>query len=150
MKRIAEYALICLFVAVVVAPAALLSINILNFSVDTKIEPFAIIDRISTMASELNSYMEAKQEQFLAARGIVPGSPGANISGNMDPEAHIQLNNMTVREILNSVVLYSQNLYEETKSDQGYKTPPTSWIYQFVVDPDAKTGLGGTPYFTAF
>ena len=73
------------------------------------------------------------------------------MSGNMDPQINLDLENMTVREILNAVVLYSQQLNNQTPPDwTGYKIPPTSWIYEFIIDPAAPTGLGGTPHWKAF
>ena len=81
----------------------------------------------------------------------MPGFPGAILHGNMDPEVNLNLRNMTVREILNAVVLYSRQRSDQTPTDiGGNKIPPTSWIYEFVMNPEAPTGLGGIPRWVAF
>lgn len=133
-------------------PAGLLSLRISRFSIVSKMLPAAIIQRIGELAPELESYMSNKQAEFYAQRGLAPpGSPGSIMSGNMDPQINLDLDNMTVREILNAVVLYSQQLNNQTPPDwTGNKIPPTSWIYEFIIDPAAPTGLGGTPHWKAF
>jgi hypothetical protein len=133
-------------------PPGLLSLRISRFLIAEKMLPAAIIQRISKLAPELVSYMSGKQADYYAQRGLAPpGSLGAILSGNMDPQIHLDLHDMTVREILNAVVLYSQQLNEQTPPDwTGNKIPPTSWIYDFVIDPAAHTGLGGTPHWEAF
>ncbi len=106
-------------------PPGLLSIRISKFSIDAKMAPAAVI--------------------------VVPGSPGSNMTGNMDPEIHLDLHNLTVREVLNAVVLYSLQLNKQLPPDStGNKIPPTSWIYDFTVDPEAQTGIGGHPQWAAF
>jgi len=132
-------------------PAGLLSIRISRFSVEGKMPPAAIIQRIGELAPELASHMSNKRGEYYARRGPLPGSPGSNVSGNMDLQVSIHLENMSVREILNEVVLYSQRLNSQTPPDwTGNKIPPTSWTYDFVVDSAAPTGLGGTPRWQAF
>jgi len=69
----------------------------------------------------------------------------------MDPAIDIHLENITVRQILNAVVLYSVKLRNQTPADShGYKLPTASWIYEFTIDPNAPTGLGGTARWAAF
>ena len=69
----------------------------------------------------------------------------------MDPQISLDLHSLTVRELLNAVVLYSQQLNNQTPADfAGNKIPPASWIYDFIIDPAAPTGLGGTPRWQAF
>ena len=133
-------------------PAGLLSLRISRFSIVAKMLPAAIIERIGELAPELESYMSNKQAEFYAQRGLAPpGSPGSIMSGNMDPQINLDLENMTVRELLNAVVLYSRQLREQTPAGiGGYKTPPTSWAYEFIIDPAAPTGLAGTPHWKAF
>jgi hypothetical protein len=114
-----------------------------EFSVQGSILPAAVV-RIGELAPELASYLAAKQNEYFARRGIAPGSPGSLMHGNMDPQ-------MTVREILNATVLYSLRLNKQTLPDwTGNKIPPTSWMYEFVIDPAGPTGLGGYPKWAAF
>jgi len=132
-------------------PPGLLSIRVARFSIEGKITPAAIVDRISDLVPELNLYMERKQAKYYARQGIAPGSPGAILSGNMDPQVDLNLEDVTVEEILNAVVLYSLEMNRQAKPNStGYKLPPTSWIYEFIIDPAARTGFGGTPHWEAF
>ncbi len=129
----------------------LLNIRIKEFSVEDKISPAAIIVRITQLAPELASYLTEKQNEYFRRRGIVPSSPGVTSHGNMDPQVSLHLQDMTVREVLNATVLYSLRLNQETAADwTGNKIPPTSWMYEFDVDPTASTGLGGYPKWVAF
>jgi hypothetical protein len=129
----------------------LLGIRVKEFSVDDKILPAAIIERIGELAPELASYLTEKQNEYFRQRGIVPSFPGVTMHGNMDPQVSLHLHDMTVREVLNATVLYSLRLNQETAPDwAGTKIPPTSWMYEFVVDPAAPTGLGGYPKWVAF
>jgi hypothetical protein len=132
-------------------PAGLLDIHIRDFSVEGTMVPAAMIVRLPDLAPELGSYLNAKMSEYYARRGISVGYPGAIGHGNMDPQVHLQIRNATVQQILNRVTLYSQTLYEQSNPDQtGNRIQPTSWIYKFVIDPNAQTGLGGTPHFIAF
>jgi hypothetical protein len=131
-------------------PAGLLNIRVAHFSINEKILPAAVIDRISELAPELHSFLW--QRRLAASRGKpAPSSPGTQIHGNMDPTVHFELRNVTVREILNDVVLYSAELRRDTPPDwAGNKPVPTSWMYEFVVQPDAATGLDGIPIWRDF
>jgi hypothetical protein len=133
-------------------PAGLLSLRVSNFSIADKMPPAAVIQRIGELTPELASYMSNQRAEYYAQHALSPpGSPGAILSGNMAPQIHLDLHDVTVREILNAVVLYSQQLNEQTPPDwTGNKIPPTSWIYDFTIDPAAPTGLGGTPHWEAF
>src|ERR1700687_101194 len=129
----------------------LLDIRVKKFSVEDKISPATIIVRIGELAPELASYLTGKQNEYFRQRGIVPSSPGVAMHGNMDPQVSLHLHDMTVREVLNATVLYSLRLNQETAPDwTGNKIPPTSWMYEFDVDPAASTGLGGYPKWVAF
>lgn len=132
-------------------PQDLLDMSVRDFSVDEVMSPAAVISRIGELAPELASYMTDKKREYYASRGIVPASPGAQMHGNMDPQIKIHLQNVTVRQILNGVVVYSHELYENAKPDwTGNRPVPTSWIYDFTIDPAAPTGLGGYPVWIAF
>jgi len=56
------------------------------------------------------------------------------------PQVDLELQNLTVRELLNALVLYSVKIYRGRLNSF-----PMSWKYEFIVDPDAITGLGGYP-----
>lgn len=132
-------------------PPGLLDLRISEFSVQGNMLPAAIIVRIGDLAPELASYLQAKKNEYYARRNIVPASPGAIGRGNMDPMVNLHLRNMTVREILNATVLYSVRLRDQTAPDwTGNKIPPTSWMYEFGIDQNAPSGLGGTPRWIAF
>lgn len=132
-------------------PPGLLDLKISEISIEANILPAAIIVRIGELAPELASNLDAKKSEYYATRHIIPGSPGAIGHGNMDPQTNLHLRNMTVREILNSIVLYSVQLRNQTPADShGYKLPTASWIYEFIIDPNAPTGLGGIPRWIAF
>jgi hypothetical protein len=133
-------------------PAGLLSIRIATFSVRGVMAPSAVIFRIGELAPELASYLRDMRNEYNARHGIAPGgSPGVTMHGNMEPYIRMELRNVTVREILNAVVLYSRRLNEEAIPDANRNKPqPTRWMYEFVVDPRARTGLGGTPHWSTF
>jgi hypothetical protein len=132
-------------------PQNLLNLSVHDFSVEETMSPAAVISRVGELAPELSSYLADKKRDFYAQRGMYPSSPGALMHGNMDPQIRIHLQDVTVRQILNAVVSYSYELYETAKPDwTGNRPAPTSWIYDFTVDPNAPTGLGGYATWTAF
>jgi len=132
-------------------PVGLLDLKISEFLVEGNMLPAALIVRIPDLAPELASYLGAKKSEYYARHNIARASPGAIGRGNMDPKVNLHLRNMTVREILNAIVLYSVQLRNQTPPDaHGYKLPTASWTYEFVIDPNAPTGLGGTPRWIAF
>jgi len=133
-------------------PAKLLDIKIKSFSLDAKMAPAAVIDLVAFDVPELSSYMMKKNAENARRRGLPPpGTAGSIGSGNMDPTIHLHLTNVTVRQLLNDVVLYSRKLNAETLPDPtGNKIPPTSWFYDFTIDPDSYTGLGGMPLWKSY
>lgn len=129
----------------------LLDMRIHSFSVEGTMLPAAVIDRIGELAPELSSYLTKKRDEYYEARGITPSFPGSTLRGNMDPQIKLNLHDLTVRQILDAVVIYSLELNKKSMPDwTGNKLPPTSWIYDFTVDPDASTGLRGYPKWIAF
>jgi len=127
-------------------PSNLLNMKIRTFSVHGNYTPGGVIVKTGEFAPELRAYLQEKRRQYHAQRGIPPGSPGHNMRGNMTPEFHLDLENSTVREILNAIVLYSRERYLERPPDPtGWRQPPTSWMYEFIIKSDAPTGLGGIP-----
>jgi hypothetical protein len=132
-------------------PQDVLNMSVRDFSVEGVMWPAAVVFRIGELAPELASYLAGRKREYYASHGIVPASPGALMHGNMDPQIKIHLQDVTVRQILNGIVSYSYEVYKNTKPDwTGNKPAPTSWIYDFTVDPAAPTGLGGYATWTAF
>jgi hypothetical protein len=133
-------------------PAKLLDIKIKNFSINAKMTPASVIDLVAIDVPELWSYMMKKNVENARRKGLPPpGSAGSIGSGNMDPTINIHLQNVTVRQLLDEVVLYSRKLNAETPLDAtGNKIPPTSWSYDFTVDHNSNTGLGGIPLWKSF
>jgi hypothetical protein len=133
-------------------PAKLLDIKIKSFSLDARIVPASIVDLVPSDVPELWSYMMKKNAENARRKGLPPPATGGSIgSGNMDPTIHIHLENVTVRQLLDEVVLYSRKLNADTPPDAGgNKIPPTSWFYDFTIDPDSYTGLGGVPLWKSF
>jgi hypothetical protein len=129
----------------------LLGIRVRDFAVEGRMLPAAMIVRMGEFAPELASYLDQRKSEHYSHGSVAPSSPGAIGHGNMDPEVSLQLQDKTVREILNAVVLYSVQLRSKTPADStGNRLPTTSWIYEFIIDPNAATGLGGTPRWIAF
>lgn len=126
----------------------LLNTAIQRFSAYGKHTPGGIIVAIREYAPELRDYLWQKRSEYYARKGVTPpGVPGHGFrSSGMSPQFDLELENMTVREILNAVVLYSLKLYRERPPDPtGWRPPPTSWMYEFTLKPDDPTGLEGIP-----
>ena len=64
------------------------------------------------------------------------------------------MHNATVRQILNAISLMSIADFNKGPhyDARGYPTKlaPVGWEYEFVLDPDAATGLGGYPEWKPF
>jgi len=103
---------------------------------------------IDRLAPELHQFLDAKAKHWAKKAGPRGGSPGSLLTGNATPpEIAMDLNDVTVRGILNAVALYSRKLYLEGRL-QGLE--PIGWKYEFIIDPNAPTGLGGYPRWSAF
>lgn len=72
--------------------------------------------------------------------GFSTSGPPWDRTLGVNPEINLELRDMTVREILNALILHSAKIYRDRLN--GF---PISWKYEFLVDPDAPTGLGGYP-----
>ena len=126
----------------------LLNTAIQRFSVHRIHTPGGIIVAIREYAPELRDHLWQKRGEYYARKGVTPpGVPGHGFSSSgMTPQFDLELEGMTVREILNAVVLYSLKLYRERPPDpNGWRPPPTSWMYEFTLKPDDPTGLEGIP-----
>jgi len=126
-------------------PTNLLNIRISKFALHGKFLPQNVISRIGEYAPELGSHLAKKAQEHAARTKIYPGSAGSILTGGMEPQIDLELWNMTVREVLNSITLYTVKLSQE-KPDWF----PIGWKYEFIIDPKAQTGLGGYPSWSDF
>lgn len=130
-------------------PNNLLNIKVRNFEVDECVLLANLVLQIGERAPELKEYLSMKAEEYARKRGRPTGNAGSILSGNSPlPKISLKLENVTVREILNAIVLYDLKLYHEQKRPEGW--PPIGWKYEFIIDPDAPTGLGGYPRWEMF
>uniref|UniRef100_A0A7C3PF43 Uncharacterized protein n=1 Tax=Oscillatoriales cyanobacterium SpSt-418 TaxID=2282169 RepID=A0A7C3PF43_9CYAN len=128
-------------------PNNLLNIRVQHFQFHGDELPNNLITRISDLAPELREHLWMRAREYAKKTGRpLGGSAGSILSGNAPlPRIDINLQNMTVREILNAIVLYSMKLSNEPP---GWT--PISWQYEFIIDPTAPTGLGGYPKWDIF
>jgi len=128
-------------------PNNLLNIRVQHFEFHGNELPNNLITRISDLAPELREHLWMKAREYAKKTGRpLGGSAGSILLGDAPlPRIDITLQNMTVREILNAVVLYSLKL-----SNEPAGWAPISWQYEFIIDPTAPTGLGGYPKWDAF
>jgi hypothetical protein len=105
-----------------------------------------LIRSIDRYAPELRDYLNWKLREFWARTGPPGAFPGSVLSGDAPaPRVRMHLRNLTIREILNAIVLYTS----DHRDALGFSFP-LSWKYEFIVDPAAPTGLGGTPKWDIF
>jgi len=129
-------------------PYSLMDIKIRDFVFRGKAFPHTLARTISKLAPELREFLDAKAKEWAKKAGPRGGSPGSLLTGNATPpEIEMDLNDVTVRGILNAVALYSRKLYLEGRL-QGLE--PIGWKYEFIIDPNAPTGLGGYPRWSDF
>jgi hypothetical protein len=137
-------------------PNDLLNIRVHEFGVDANILRDTVIDHLDEYAPELGQFLFRKREEWLKERGPQPGgSIGPIMSGNMlPPRFTLRLHGVTVREILDAVSMESIEMYRTgpdfDSQGRGVKWAPTGWEYDFVIDPNAGTGLGGYPKWEPF
>jgi Tfp pilus assembly protein PilP len=135
-------------------PADILNMRVGDYEVDSNITAAGAISRISQDAPELREYLERKAEEWAQRKGTHSGEIGAIMSGNMvPPRFTLRLRDVTVRQILDAISLKSIEIYREepdvdSRGMRG-KPYPTGWRYNFVINPDASTGIGGIPEWTA-
>lgn len=96
--------------------------------------------------NELGDYLRGRKLEFDRRRGrpVLPtGAGGSILSGDVvPPEIKLNLEGVTVRTILNEVSIESRRQWEE-----GLLYWTKSWKYEFIVDDEAETGLGGYECF---
>ncbi len=127
-------------------PKDLLNTRVRDYRVDGDFSAAQLIENITEDAPELGYFLRRSQEQRAARTGRASGSPGSIISGNMSsPRFTLHIRNATVRQILDAISLRSIEMFRD-----GKNFGPTGWEYVFVVRPDAPTGLGGYPRWSAF
>ena len=119
----------------------LLNIRVRRFDVDGDVYPQTLIRSIDRYAPELREYLDEKRREHWARTGPPGAFPGSVLSGDAPvPRVSIHLRDLTIREILNAIVLYTS----DHRDALGFAFP-LSWKYEFIVDPAAPTGLGGQP-----
>jgi hypothetical protein len=106
--------------------------------------PGAVVQNIRRYIPELDDYLEMKAKAHSLQTGIKYGTVGVEMHGNMDPDIHLELENLTVRDVLNRLVLHSIPIFQKLRWD------PQGWKYEFIIDPEAATGLGGYPSWDSF
>jgi hypothetical protein len=128
----------------------LLNMMIHDFVINEHILVSDLVSRIGWYAPELRVYLKEKADEraeYLRRMGLPPPfSAGSNLSGNVKPPLiMMDLHDMTIRQILNYIISYSTLNYEAMpcKCTIG-------WKYEFFVDSNAVTGLGGYPKWSAF
>jgi len=80
------------------------------------------------------------------------GTVGASVSGGMEPKVDFKASNVTVRELLDMLSLYSAQLSRQPENlpKSGPPPPPVSWKVSFHEDPRAENALGGYPELSTF
>lgn len=127
-------------------PNDLLNMEIGHYHIDKNMGAGGAIDGIDEDAKELREFLYRKTVEWSKRTGIWPGSPGSIVSGNMPPPRFtLDLRDVTVRQILDAISLKSIQRFKE-----GKNYGPVGWEYEFVIKPNASTGLGGIPYWKAF
>lgn len=127
-------------------PKDLLNMIIQDYRIDADIAAWQAVERIKDDAPELRAFLRSKAEEWAKRTGRATGSPGSLISGNMSPPRFtLELHHVTMRQILNAISLKSIEMFKE-----GKNYAPTGWEYDFVIVPNAPTGIDGFPKWTSF
>lgn len=124
----------------------LLNVHVSQFDVDGYVHPQTLIRSIDRYAPELGDYLNEKLREQWVRTGPPGAFLGSVLSGDAPvPKVSIHLRDLTIREILNAIVLYTS----DHRDALGFSFP-LSWKYEFIVDPAAPTGLGGQPKWDIF
>lgn len=127
-------------------PRNLLNVRVSRFDVEGYVHPQTLIRSIDRYAPELRDYLNEKRREHWARTGPPGAFPGSVLSGDAPvPKISIHLRDLTIREILNAIVLYTS----DHRDALGFSFP-LSWKYEFIVDPAAPTGLKGQPKWDIF
>jgi hypothetical protein len=122
----------------------ILNMYIKDFTAIGKYQPLYVMDHLKYFAPELREFLLKKGQEYAKRTGKGYGVAGSELISDYKPEINIELHNMTIREILNSVAIYNINISKKVN------IPPFSWKYEFELDADAPTGLGGYPKWSFF
>jgi len=136
-------------------PNDLLNIKVRDYKVDANILAAAAIEGVNEDVPELRDFLYRKQLEWVKETGIYPGVPGSMMSGNMlPPRLTLDLHNVTVLQILDAIAIKSVQMFKEGPDYDARGMPlkmaPVGWRYDFVINPNAPTGLGGYPKWTEF
>ena len=132
-------------------PGDILSTRVRDYSINDTITPEAAIERVREDVPELRDFLRRKRIEWIEKTGRQPGgSPGSIMSGNMPPPPFIlELSNVTVRQILDAISLKSIEMFQHGNNydseGRQLRSGPVGWEYDFIIHPDASTGLGGFP-----
>jgi hypothetical protein len=123
----------------------LLNTRVSRFALHGKYHLSLVVRRIDRWVPELGAKIADAQMRYrrkfgLAPYGVATVGSAWNAQYDFLPEVEFDFRNMPVREILNALVIHSAKIYNG--SSNGF---PISWKYEFIIDPDAPTGLGGYP-----
>lgn len=107
--------------------------------------------RFSQLVPDLGKYLHAKVMEWARRTGrFPPGTPGSILGGGVLPPAiSIQLENTTVRGVLNAFTAYTLEHATKDRGD-GISLSAVGWRVEFLPDPQASTGLGGHVKWSAF
>ena len=138
-------------------PAGLLDIRIAHLKVRGRYWPEAIISHIPSYCAELGEFLESKSREWARKHNrLTLGSAGSILTTNVPPPwLELELWNATVREVLIAISLYTLR-HGDLRAGQVRKPEgpavmaPVGWWYEFRVDPDASTGVGGYPTWRPF
>lgn len=129
-------------------PHGLMDIMVRDFTFRGNVFPQTLIGTINKHAPELRQFLDTKRKLWLEKSGKTGGAAGSLMTGNATPpEVEIKLNDVTVRGVLNAIALYGRKLYLEGHT-KGLE--PAGWKYEFIIDTNSPTGLGGYPKWSAF
>jgi hypothetical protein len=114
--------------------------------------PGTVIGRLPDFVPELRTYLDARAREYHARTSRPPrGSPGITMSTNVPPpEMKVEIKRPTVRGLLNALAAYTLAQAATGNSSRGAPIVATGWEFDFILDADADTGLGGYPRWKPF
>jgi hypothetical protein len=131
--------------------AMLLNMPLNRVDVAVREWPGNLFARITEFAPELRMYLNrrAREYQLRSSRPPLGTCVSSFVSDLQPPLIEIHLRASTVRGALNAFAAYT--LAHTFSDDAGHVlTEPRGWSFQFIVDADADTGLGGYPRWSQF
>ena len=136
-------------------PKDLLNMKVQNYRIDANVTADQAIEQIAEDAPELREFLYHKVEEWVKKTGEHPAVFGNSMSGNIPPPRFtLELHNVTVRQILDAISLKGIEMFKEGPDFDSRGMPikfaPVGWEYDFVIHPNAATGLDGFPKWTRF